>query len=102
MIRHIVMWKFADESYGLTRAENMAEITRRLYALRDSGKIAGLLRMEIGQDVGHTDMSYDMVLLTEFSDRDALAAYKVYPDHRAISEYVRGVRTARAVVDCEI
>ena len=79
----------------------MNTIAERLMALYKSGKIDGLRKMEIGKDVSHTDMSYDMVLLTEFDSMEALAAYKIHPDHVAISQFVKTVRTARAVVDFE-
>ncbi|MBR3964825.1 MAG: Dabb family protein [Clostridia bacterium] len=97
MISHTVMWKFKDEN----KEENMNTIAERLMALYKSGKIDGLRKMEIGKDVSHTDMSYDMVLLTEFDSMEALAAYKIHPDHVAISQFVKTVRTARAVVDFE-
>ncbi|MGM9642518.1 MAG: Dabb family protein [Eubacteriales bacterium] len=102
MIRHIVMWKFLPGAGGKSREENIDEVKRRLYALYESGKIEGLRRMEIGKDISGTDMSYDMVLLTEFDSVEALNNYKVYPDHVAISEFVKTVRQARVVVDHEI
>ena len=74
----------------------------KLNALYESGKIEGLRRMEIGRDVSGTDMSYDMVLLTEFDSLEALHNYKVHPDHVVISNFVKTVRCARAVVDHEI
>ena len=97
MISHTVMWKFKEEN----KEENMNTVAERLMALYKSGKIDGLRKMEIGKDVSHTDMSYDMVLLTEFDSMEALAAYKIHPDHVAISQFVKTVRTARAVVDFE-
>ncbi|MCQ2354623.1 MAG: Dabb family protein [Clostridia bacterium] len=102
MIRHIVMWKFAAEAEGLTKAENLDLVASRLMSLYKSGKIKGLRRMEIGKDVSGTDMSMDMVLLTEFDSLDDLAAYKIFPDHAAISAYVKKVSLSRTVVDCEI
>lgn len=99
MIKHIVMWKFADFAEGRTKEENLELVRSRLSVLYESGKIEGLRSMEIGRDEGGTEMSYDMVLVTEFDSFDALAAYKVHPDHAAISAYVKKVRTARATVD---
>lgn len=97
MISHTVMWRFKEEN----KEENMNTVAERLMALYKSGKIDGLRKMEIGKDVSHTDMSYDMVLLTEFDSLEALAAYKIHPDHVAISQFVKTIRTARAVVDFE-
>ena len=97
MISHTVMWRFKEEN----KEGNMNTVAERLMALYKSGKIDGLRKMEIGKDVSHTDMSYDMVLLTEFDSMEALAAYKIHPDHVAISQFVKTIRTARAVVDFE-
>ncbi len=100
MIRHIVMWRFADEALGRTKEENMAHVRASLMALL--GVVPGLRRMEIGTDISHTDMSFDMVLLTEFDDAAALEGYRVHPEHRKVQEYVKQVRTERVVIDCEI
>ena len=101
MLRHIVMWKFADFAEGRTREENLDLVASMLKSLYDSGKIEGLRSMEIGKDTGRTDMSYDMALITEFDSEQCLANYRVHPDHAAISRYVKKVRTARATVDYE-
>ncbi len=100
MIRHIVMWKFADEALGKTKEENMAYVREALMKLY--GVVPGLTRMELGCDISHTDMSYDMVLLTEFESAEALEGYRVFPAHREVQAYVKQVRTARVVIDCEI
>lgn len=100
MIRHIVMWKFADNALGKTKEENMAHIRSSLMALL--GVVPGLTRMEIGCDISHTDMSYDMVLITEFESAEALEGYRAFPAHKEVQAYVKQVRTARVTVDCEI
>jgi hypothetical protein len=94
------MWKFADFAEGRTKSENMKYVTEHLYALRPI--IPQIKRMEIGADIAHTDMSYDMLLLTEFESMAELELYKNHPEHKKVSEYVTKVKTARAVVDCDI
>ncbi len=100
MIRHIVMWKFADYAEGRDRAANMEYIKERLLALKPI--IKEIRRIEIGIDILSTDMSFDMALITEFASLKDLEVYKKHPEHVKVSEYVAGVRVARAVVDCEI
>jgi len=102
MIRHIVMWKFADEAEGHTRDENLDIVKGKLEALYKSGKIEGLRSLELGKDTGRTDMSYDMVLITDFDSMECLKAYKIHPDHVVISQYVKKVRVARTTVDYEL
>lgn len=100
MIRHVVMWRFEENAEGKTRLQNMEYIRDRLMALLPI--IPEIKRMEIGFDVLHSDMSYDMILLTEFDSLDDLSYYKNHPDHVAVSRYVAKVRTSRVVCDCEI
>lgn len=100
MIRHVVMWRFEENAEGKTRLQNMEYIRDRLMALLPI--IPEIKRMEIGFDVLHSDMSYDMILLTEFDSLDDLNYYKNHPDHVAVSQYVAKVRTSRVVCDCEI
>ena len=100
MIQHVVMWKFAEEAEGLTKAENMAWVKEHLTALIPI--IPEIKKMEIGADIGGTDMSYDMVLIMEFESMEALHTYKVHPEHQKISQYVKKIRIARATVDCQL
>lgn len=100
MIRHIVMWKFRESAEGKSKRQNMETVRDRLMALPPT--IPEIRRIEIGFDIVGSDMSYDMVLLTEFYSMADLEHYKHHPDHVAVSEYVAKVREARVVVDCEI
>ncbi|MBQ8850469.1 MAG: Dabb family protein [Clostridia bacterium] len=100
MIRHVVMWKFKPEAEGKTKLENMEWVREHLYALMPI--IPEIKRMEIGFDVKHTDMSMDLLLLTEFDSMEALATYAEHPEHLKVSQYVRKVIETRVVLDCEI
>ena len=100
MIQHVVMWKFPDMAEGCTREENMKWVREHLTALVPI--IPEIRSMEIGADVGRTDMSYDMVLIMTFDSMEDLHTYKVHPAHQAVSQYVKKVRTARATIDREI
>ncbi len=99
MIKHIVMWNFKSEGEGKSREENMAIVRDRLYAL--PAIIPEIKKMEIGFDVKHTDMSADLVLITEFESLDALKIYAEHPDHVLVSQYVRRVIDSRKVIDFE-
>ncbi|ATN32279.1 stress responsive protein [Rhizobium sp. ACO-34A] len=95
-VRHIVMWNVAGE----TPAEKQAgvdAVRREFENLR--GQIPGMTHLEIGID--HSGVSYacDMVLVTEFENEDALAAYATHPAHLAARDRLEGVRTARHQVD---
>lgn len=100
MIQHVVMWKFAEAAEGKTKAENMAWVKEHLLALIPI--IPEIKKLEIGADIGGTDMSYDMVLIMEFESMEALHTYKVHPEHQKVSQYVKKIRIARATVDREL
>ena len=100
MIRHVVMWRLKNEAEGGTKQENMEKMAADLYALRPI--IPEILRMEIGFDVSHTEMSADFVLLTEFDSLEALHTYAVHPEHQLVAKYVRSVIDSRTVIDTEI
>jgi hypothetical protein len=66
------------------------------------GQIPGLLHLEVGMDMSRSDYACDVVLYSEFADRDALAAYAEHPAHLRVREELRDVRTARHQVDYEV
>ena len=100
MIRHVVMWKFKDVGEGKTKAENMNMVKESLYALLPI--IPQIKRMEIGFDITGSDMSMDLMLLTEFDSVDTMKIYAEHPEHKKVSKYVRKVIESRVVLDCEI
>ena len=100
MIRHVVMWKFNNEAEGKTKEENMAIVRERLYALLPI--IPELKRMEIGCDISHTDMTMDLMLLTEFDTLETLKFYAEHPEHVKVASFVRKVTESRVVLDCEL
>lgn len=97
MVRHIVMWRFKDEAEGKTKLENMEYIRQRLYALKDI--IPEIKSIDVGINVNKTDAAFDMALISVFDDIPALERYEVHPKHVEVSQYVKKVRTDRAVTD---
>ncbi len=94
MIRHIVLWKLKDKP---NKAANAVRIKQLLEGLR--GRIPGLLKIEVGIDFSDTDHSADVVLLSEFTDRDALDVYQGHPLHAAMKPEIGALTAERRVVD---
>ena len=46
-----------------------------------------------------SDMAYDAVLISTFANAEALARYKVHPEHVKVSNYCKKIRESRAFVD---
>lgn len=100
MIKHIVMWKFKSEAEGASKEANMTKAKDILTAL--VGVVPELKKMEIGQDTTHSDMSMDLVLLTEFESVADMKAYAVHPEHVKVSKFIRSVIESRVVLDYEM
>ena len=100
MLKHIVMWRLADNAEGRTKAENARWMKEHLEAL--VGVVPQLLSAEVGINVCESDMAYDAVLVSTFEDRRALESYKVHPAHKAVSDYCKKVRLSRVVCDYHI
>lgn len=100
MIKHIVLFKLADEAEGNSKAENAAIIKQRLETLKDS--IPEILKMEVS--INHPDApagNYDIVLDSEFKNLDDLQIYITHPEHQKVGEFIVKVRTERAAIDYE-
>ena len=99
MLKHIVFWRFADEACGHTRQENMDIVKQGLMGL--VGVVPSLRAAEVGQDVLHSDMSFDMCLICTFDDLNGMLEYKDHPEHVKVASYIAKVKTERAVIDYE-
>jgi len=97
MVRHIVLWRLKESAGGRGKAENAAEIKRRLEDL--NGKIPGIIQLEVGFDFSCTPDSSDIVLYSEFESRAALDAYQAHPLHEAVKPIVMAACDERRLVD---
>lgn len=95
MIKHIVMWRIAEP-----RRENALKIKEALEEL--NGRIPGLLRLEVGVDFSREAESADVVLYSEFANREALDAYQAHPAHAEVAPLVKALRSERRVADYEV
>ena len=97
MLKHIVFWKFLDEAEGHTKQENMDIVKDGLMSL--VGKVPSLISAEVGQDVLHSGMSFDMCLICTFNDLDGMLAYRDHPEHVKVASYIAKAKYERAVID---
>lgn len=99
MFKHIVFWKLHETAGGRSRAENARLMKERFEEI--ANMLDGLRHLEVGIDVLHTETSADVVLYTEFESRAAYEAYNNHPAHKAVAEFVQGVRSERRGIDYE-
>ena len=101
MLRHIVIYKFLPEAQGRSKEENLA-IARSL-AEEMERSIPELLTFccRVGSPEQKTD-NYDILLICDLADFDALAAYKQNPAHKAFGTHCHAVSSGRAAIDFEL
>ena len=93
MVTHIVFWKLKEEN----KDANAAVIKEKLEAL--VGVVPGLLKAEVGRSF--IEDAYDLCLVSQFTHRAALEAYRTNPDHQKAAAFVRASICARTSVDFE-
>ena len=94
MIRHIVLFKIKDEY----KAE-IPQLVENFYGMK--GKIEGMLDLEAGQDILHSERSYDIALITAFDTRAAFDAYQTHPVHLPVKKRMGEVRVSSVACDFE-
>ena len=97
MLKHIVMWKFLPQAEGRTKEENISFVCGEVKKL--PAVIPQIRSLSVGADVLGSDMSFDCGLVAEFDSEEDMLVYKKHPAHVAVSQYVKKVRSDRAVVD---
>ncbi len=99
MIRHVVMWTFADEAGGADRAANVARARAELADL--DGLVPGMRSLEVVVASEHLEHTHHLMLVADFDTESDLTAYSTHPRHVDVASFIAGVRTARACFDYE-
>ena len=94
MIRYIVMFKIKDEFKS-----EIPQLVQNFYGMK--GEIEGMLDLESGQDVLHSDRSYDLALITVFDSMESFQAYQTHPVHLPVKKRMHEVRSASVACDYE-
>lgn len=95
MIRHILFWNFTEKVKTEHSEKQSIEFLQRSVATMN-GHIEGLIRAEIGVN---TAGGYDLVFYSEFTDAQALAAFRDHPLHVAHRERCADIVTDRLCGD---
>jgi len=98
MVKHVLIWKLKPEFTAEEKAAAMAKAKTELEAL--VGKIPGLLALQVVTEPIASSTG-DMLLYSEFEDKDALKVYQVHPLHVAAATYLRSIVCDRACADFE-
>ncbi len=99
MIRHIVLFRLADETTA-TKQERIAGMRERLEPLREA--TPGVRSLRVGADVVGGGDHWDAALVADFADRGALDAYQVLPAHRAAVDWMAAFVADRSIADIDL
>ena len=94
MIRHIVLFRIKDEFKG-----EIPQLVKNFEGM--AGRIEGMLELQAGADILHSERSYDLALITVFQDRAAFDAYQTHPVHLPVKKRMHEVRSASVACDSE-
>ncbi len=95
-IRHIVLWKLSADDAD-TRALHAEQIAERLLAL--APVIDDIQHIEVGRNIVNPQSNWDVALVSEFADVDALERYQVHTRSPGGAAFVRSVVAERSSVD---
>jgi hypothetical protein len=98
MIRHIVMWKLHDEAAGNDKMTNAKKIKVLLESLIYPIPDIGHLEVGINAE-GTPENNWDVVLVSDFPNLEALDAYQVHPAHQQAAAFIKQVVSSRSCVD---
>ena len=98
MIKHVVMFKL-KEFPAEEKANLLREIKTRLEDLKSN--IQEIRHLEAGINITDSERAFDVALVSEFDDTDALERYRVHPKHREVVDFLSEIREKSHVVDYE-
>ncbi len=97
MIKHIVMFKLKEKAEGKSRADNIKALQAMLEAL--PARIKEIVFFEVGVNFLEASLAYDLVLVSEFEDKEALYSYQKHSEHLKVFDFVSKTCESRIVVD---
>lgn len=98
-IRHIVAWKLSTPD-AAQKAADAARIARELNALQ--GVVPEIITISAGVETLFPGANFDVAVVADFADAEALAAYKVHPEHEKAGAFIGSVTAERVAVDFEV
>ena len=99
MIRHIVAWNLAATDPA-ERTQNFEQLKAKIEGL--VGVVPGLRSATVSRDLGQAAGNWEVVLISEHDDAEALAVYQQHPDHVVVAGFTRSVTKDRVCVDVEV
>ncbi|MFP4458270.1 MAG: Dabb family protein [Candidatus Zixiibacteriota bacterium] len=87
MIKHVVLFNM-KETKAKSRQENAEELKSLLEKL--PGLIEEIKEYEVGMNINtNSDLAMDLILISSFSDEQALQNYRIHPEHKKILSFIK-------------
>jgi len=83
-VKYLVMFKLKDLAEGASKSENAKRVKVYLESLKE--KIPQIKSMEVGINLTESDIAYDVVLVSEFDDRETLSIYQKHEEHMKVAD----------------
>ena len=99
MIRHIVAWNLTATDPA-QRTTDFDQLKAKIEGL--VGVVPGLQSATVSRDIGNAGGNWDVVLVSEHDDAEALAVYQQHPEHVIVAGFTRSVTKDRVCVDVEV
>ena len=100
MFRHTIMWKIINDVENRDKKEVTSKMKELLEGL--NGKIPGLIKMEVGINTLGAENVFDVILIGDFENKDAYAAYSQHEEHAKIVPFFKALTLERRIVDYEL
>ncbi|MBO2447868.1 Dabb family protein [Actinomadura barringtoniae] len=92
MLTHVVLMKFGDPADAAKAGELLEGLV---------GTVEGIASMTLGLDVVHSEVSYDLCMITTHDHPDDLRSYQNHPAHLEVAGWLRPRLAGRVSVDFE-
>ena len=100
MIRHVVLWRLADEPRRDASLVDMARLHLSVATMQ--AQVPGLLRADIARVKAEVADAVDLAFYCEFESWEALHDYEDHPLHLEFRRLIGPLRTERRVADYEV
>lgn len=97
MFKHIVMWKLNEDTSDQSKKDSAELIKSALEQL--PSLISEIVSYEIGINLQDGERTFDIVLISEFKNRNDFEIYRTHPEHIKAVEIIRELSQKTHFVD---
>lgn len=100
MIKHIAMFRFKSFESEEKKIEYYNRIKDAFRGLEE--KVPAIQFLQLGFDELHSEASFDLAILVDIEDLDALSAYANHPEHIKAAAVIKEFAIDRKVIDFQV